>query len=355
MSVWRWLRRHRLPQLRSVNPVPVGAGFIVVLVVLVYLAFNVKSLPFVGAGSTYSADFSEVAGLHKGDRVRIAGIDVGQVTGIALQGQHVKVTFTVKGAHLGSDVRADIEIFTLLGNKYLALQPGHQGSWPRSKTIPLSRTQAPYDVTQAFQDVSNTVAQINETQLAKSFDTIAATFRNSPPAVRAVLDGLSRLSRTIASRDQELTSLLHSAAGVTGVLAQRRDQLATLLGDGSQLLSMIRDREQVIADLLTHTQQLADQLEGLVQDNEKQIQPMLDHLHGVVQILENGQTSLLESVQRLFVWTRRNIETIGAGPWFDGEVVNFTNPYQLPSSSAGQPNQPADNFAQLFRVPGVSK
>src|SRR4051812_7376009 len=98
MSVRSWLRRHKMPELRAVNPVPVGAAFIAILLLLVYLAFNVKSLPFVGGGTTYTAAFPEVAGLHKGDRVRIAGIDVGQITGIALDGQHVKVTFTVKGA-----------------------------------------------------------------------------------------------------------------------------------------------------------------------------------------------------------------------------------------------------------------
>src|SRR4051812_10826405 len=107
-------RRPRLPQLRAVNPVPVGAGFIAVLLLLVFLAFNVQSLPFVGGGTTYNAAFPEVAGLHKGDRVRIAGIDVGQVKAITLDGQQVKVTFTVKGAHLGGDVRAGISIFTLL-------------------------------------------------------------------------------------------------------------------------------------------------------------------------------------------------------------------------------------------------
>jgi phospholipid/cholesterol/gamma-HCH transport system substrate-binding protein len=356
MSVWSRVRHPGVPQLRAVNPVPGGAAFVAVLLVLVYLAFNVQSLPFIGGGPTYSAAFPEVAGLHKGDRVRIAGIDVGLVKGITLDGQHVKVTFTVKGAHLGQDVRADIEIFTLLGNKYLALQPGKVGTWPRKREIPLDRTSAPYDVTEAFQDVSNTVGRIDVKQLAKSFDTIATTFRDSPPAVRSMLNGLSRLSQTVASRDQELTNLLQSASGVTGVLAQRREQLVTLFGDGSKLLSMIRDREQVIAALLTHSKQLADQLAGLVHDNEQRIQPLLDHLHNVVSILENGQTQLQESIQRLFVWTRRNIETIGAGPWFDGEVVNFTNPFQGPgdifNAKPRKPaNGPARNFADLLGVP----
>ncbi|MFL6239338.1 MAG: MCE family protein [Actinomycetes bacterium] len=353
MSAGSKLRHRRLPQLRSMNPVPVGAAFLALLLLLVYVAFNVRSLPFIGAGSTYSAYFPEVAGLHKGDRVRIAGIDVGQITGITLAGQRVKVTFTVKGAHLGQDVHADIEIFTLLGNKYLALEPGHQGTWPAKRTIPLDRTTAPYDVTQAFQDVSNTVAKIDDKQLATAFDTIAATFRDSPPSVRAMLDGLSRLSRSVASRDRQLSDLLQSASGVTGVLSQRREQLVTLLDGGSQLLSMIRQREQVIAALLTHSRELATQLEGLVRDNEAKIRPLLDHLHSVVQILQQGQTNLQESIQRLFVWTRRNIETIGNGPWFDGEVVNFTNPFQGPgnlthsSTSKGSPH----TVAALPRIP----
>ena len=352
MSIRDTLRRHRIPQLRSLNPVPVGAIFIAILLLIVYIAFNVKSLPFVGAGTTYSADFPEVAGLHKGDRVRVAGVDVGQVTGIALDGQQVKVKFTVKGVHVGQDVRAGIAIFTLLGNKYVELQPGHEGKWPAKRTIPIDRTSAPYDVTQAFQDLSNTAAQIDDKQLAQSFDTIASTFKNSPPEVHALLDGLSRLSQSVASRDQQLTSLLQSASGVTGVLAQRKDQLATLLADGTQLLDMIRSREQVIDELLTNAKRLADQLEGLVRDNEKQIGPMLDHLHNVVQILENGQTSLQQSIQRLFVWTRRNIETIGSGPWFDGEVVNFTNPFQAGgSNSANKPTGKPKTFADLFEVP----
>jgi phospholipid/cholesterol/gamma-HCH transport system substrate-binding protein len=348
--------RPRVPQLRSVNPVPVGAAFIAAVLVLLYLAFHVQSLPLVGAGTTYNAAFAEVAGLHKGDRVRVAGIDVGQVTGIKLDGQHVKVSFSAKGVQLTDQVRAGISIFTLLGNKYIALVPGHGAPWPAKRMIPLDHTTTPYDVTQAFQDVSNTVEQIDSKQLATAFDTIATTFRDSPPAVHSMLDGLSRLSRSVAARDDQLASLLQSASGVTGVLAQRRDQLVKLIGDGSQLLTMIREREDVIDALLTHSRQLAEQLSGLVKDNEQRIQPMLAHLHDVVQILEDGQKNLQESIQRLFVWTRRNIETIGAGPWFDGEVVNFTNPFTGPgdifdTKAQKQPQGPAKNFADLLGVP----
>jgi phospholipid/cholesterol/gamma-HCH transport system substrate-binding protein len=348
------LRRLSPPQLRSLNPVPIGAVFLVVMAMLMYLAFNIGKLPFT-SGASYSAAFPEVAGLHVGDRVRIAGIDEGKVSAIALEGTHVKVSFTVnKGVRLGSDTTASIKIFTLLGNKYLEIDPGTGGTWPQDRELPLSQTSAPYDVTQAFQDVSHTVERIHVAELARAFDTIASTFKNSPPAVRAMLSGLSRLSQTVASRDQQLGTLVRHASNVTGVLADRREQLAHLLGDGSQLLRMVRERQAVIKALLTNTTELSDQLGGLIDDNHHTLAPMLRHLHDVTAILAHGQSNLDESIQRLFQWTRRNIDTIGDGPWFDGEVINATNPIQLPKPARLPKGKRLDTFGQLFGVPNGS-
>ncbi|NED01552.1 MCE family protein, partial [Streptomyces sp. SID6648] len=74
-------------------------------------------------GTTYSADFSEAAGLDTGDEVRIAGVKVGRVTGVALDGAKVKVTFEVEDAWVGDRTTAAIAIKTVLGDKYLALDP----------------------------------------------------------------------------------------------------------------------------------------------------------------------------------------------------------------------------------------
>lgn len=109
---------------RSRDPVPIGAVFIVLALVAMYLSFNVGKISFV-SGPTYQAAFSEAAGLRAGDKVRVGGVAVGQVSKVALAGSHVRVTFTVKDSavRLGLDTRASIQIFTLLGNKYVALEP----------------------------------------------------------------------------------------------------------------------------------------------------------------------------------------------------------------------------------------
>ena len=59
-------------------------------------AFFLDSLPIIGAGSSYSAEFSEAAGLKPGNEVRIAGVKVGKVTSVDLDGDRVLVDFKVQ-------------------------------------------------------------------------------------------------------------------------------------------------------------------------------------------------------------------------------------------------------------------
>ncbi|MCU1592386.1 MAG: hypothetical protein JWP11_3642 [Frankiales bacterium] len=313
---------------RSRNPAPIGAAFIVMVLLAMYLSFNIGKISFV-SGPTYRAAFSESAGLRVSDKVRIGGVAVGQVSKVALHGSHVQVTFTIKssGVHLGMETRASIQIFTLLGNKYLSLEPKGEGSWPRGRELPLSQTTSPYDVEPAFQDLTRAAGEIDVKQLADAFDTLSATFKNSPPAVRGMLDGLSRLSATIASRDAELHQLLAHASTFTAVLADRREQFVRLFGDGSALLAMIDQRRQVINELLTNTVALSRELTGLVHDNTATLTPMLQHLHGVTALLDANQQNLDEVIKGLYVFIRGEVDATGAGPWFDGTAINATNPF----------------------------
>lgn len=309
---------------REMNPVPIGAVGLAVLVILLVAALNIESLPLIGGGNTYHAAFSEAAGLKAGDEVRIAGVKVGKVEKVDLDGAHVRVDFRVDdGVHFGPRTRAAIKIKTALGAKYLALQPEGDGQLAAGSQIPLSRTQAPYDVTAALGDLSDTVGQIDTQRLAKAFNTLSATFADSPPEVKASLRGLTRLSKTVSSRDEKLRELLHHAKGVTGVLAARNEEFTTLLADGDKLLEEVKARRQVIHQLLLNTVRLSDQLTALVQENQEQLQPTLDHLHNVVRVLVDNQRNLDRSIHLLEPFVREFTDTLGSGRWFDTYIQNL--------------------------------
>ena len=344
----------RMKPFRSMNPVPIGVAFVIFLMVLMVLAFNLGKLPFFG-GTVYTAAFSEAGGLKAGNSVRIGGVSVGQVDEVGLAGDHVEVKFTVKGddVKLGDETTVTIEIATLLGNKYLSLQPAGEGDWDPEKKIPLAQTRSPYDIAPAFQDLTRTVDAIDTAQLATAFDTMAETFQNSPEHVRTMLDGLSRLSETIASRDRQLGELLQHAEGVTGVLSDRRENVASILGDGSQLLQMLDARREVIAQLLDNTAELSRQLTGLVRDNSATMRPMLERLGRVLKVIEDNQKDFDETIRRLFVFTRGQVDATGAGPWFDGAAINATNPITLPGAGTGGAASaaPPETLGDLLGVP----
>src|SRR5437879_1007244 len=130
------------------DPLPIGVAGLAIVGLLAVLAFNLQAF---SGGTTYSAAFSEAAGLKSGEEVRIAGVKVGKVEGVSLEGDHVKVKFT-SGTPFGTDTRVQIKIKTLLGSHYLALDPKGPGRQSGHREIPVSRTTAPYDVVPALQD-----------------------------------------------------------------------------------------------------------------------------------------------------------------------------------------------------------
>ncbi|MWK36496.1 MCE family protein [Actinomadura sp. J1-007] len=282
------------------------------------VAYRADELPVIGGGTTYSAYFSEAAGLKDGQEVRVAGVKVGKVTGVSLKGDKVKVTFRVKDTWVGNATRATIMIKTLLGSKYLSLDPlGAEKQDPKA-TIPLDRTVAPYDVTTAFEDLGRTFDRLDTAKFASSLETISKSFENTPASVRVALDGLSSLSHTIASRDAELAQLLAGTKKLSGTLAAQNEQFEVLFKDGNLLLAELRRRRDAIHDLLVGTRQLAVQLSGLVDDNRRTLAPTLRSLDEVTDVLERNQKNLDRALRSAAPYIRVVGNAMGNGRWVDG-------------------------------------
>lgn len=103
-------------------------GAVVLLVAAVFLAFSYNTAD-VGATGGYEvvADFSSIGGLKPGDDVQISGVKVGTVSDVTLDEQtflarvHMNVDSALK---LPTDTAALISSESLLGGRYLSLEPG---------------------------------------------------------------------------------------------------------------------------------------------------------------------------------------------------------------------------------------
>jgi phospholipid/cholesterol/gamma-HCH transport system substrate-binding protein len=337
------MRRLTIKPIRERNPIAVALAGLAILAVIALGIYFSADLPLIGGGTGYTAYFAEAAGLQPGNEVRIAGVTVGQVTGVSLDGDKVAVTFRVKGAWVGDRTTAAIDIKTVLGDKYLALDP--LGSAPQNpaRPIPLRRTASPYDVTQAFSGLGQQLSQINTGQLARSLQTLSDAFASTPPYVRSALHGLADLSASVASRDAEVTSLLAGSRKVTGTLAGQDARFSALLGDGNLLLAELRQREAAIHAMLIDTQALATQLSGLVSDDQATLEPALQALNQVTSVLQANQDNLTRALALAGPYYRLLGNALGNGRWFDvylcGLVPHSYAPGNTPSSGC-QPPKP---------------
>ncbi|WP_405806571.1 MCE family protein [Streptomyces sp. NBC_01187] len=345
-------RRPRLPHLKPMherNPIAVCLVGLVVLTLLGTVAYRAEDLPLIGGGTSYTADFTEGAGLRPGNEVRVAGVKVGKVTDVALDGAKVKVTFKVKDTWVGNASRAAISIRTLLGEKFLALDPLGTGAQDPGKRIPTSRTTSPYDVTQAFSGLGRTFEEIDSDKLAKSFQAVSETFQNTPEHVRGAAKGLSALSRTISSRDIELAELLRGSKKLTKTLKGQRADFTALLRDGNLLLEEIRKRRTAIHQLFTGTADLGTELTGLVNDNNKQLGPTLRALDRVTDVLLKNRKRLDRALKVAGPYYRLIGNTLGNGRWFDSYLCGLVPKRYLP------PGTPPENDCRPPKPGGRSR
>lgn len=316
-----------MKRFRERNPFWVGLVGGLIMIAIGALVFYYPELPVLGGGTTYTAEFREAAGIKRGDEVRVAGVKVGEVTEVALDGDHVRITFQAKGVWLGDQTVAAIKIKTLLGQKNLVLDPLGANDLDPATPIPVERTVTPYDVNDAFGDLAKTVGAIDTTALATSFRTLSeAVSGTSPETVRGTLDGLAALSRTISSRDTDLKRLLENTGAFSKTVADRDAQFESLIKDGGVLLAELGRRRDAISALLTGIRDLGRQLSGVVADNQAQLGPALEQLDRVTAVLQRNQDNLNRSLALAGPFYRLTGGIVANGHWIDTYVCGLLPP-----------------------------
>ena len=309
---------------RERNPVKIGAVSIAVLAMLMVMAFKADSLPLIGGGTTYYANFSEAGGLKTGDEVRVAGVRVGKVDSIELDGNQVKVGFKIREkVNFGENSGAGVRVKTLLGDMFLELQPAGEGQLKAGATIPVDRTESPYDVVEAFEGLADTSANIDKDQLAAALTTLADLTRSTPEEFQAALTGVSDLSRNLAAKDERIESLLSQLDRVTKVLDERDEDLITLMNDANQLFAALVERREAVHNLLISTQLLSKELSQLVDDSRADLKPALESLDVILDVFTKNEENLEKSLRLMAPFYKVFNNTLGNGPWWDTYIQNM--------------------------------
>jgi phospholipid/cholesterol/gamma-HCH transport system substrate-binding protein len=237
-------RRGRRP---AVSPVVAGfaAGMAIAVVVGLMATINFSYGAPWGAQHTLTAAMSDTDAMAVGSDVRIAGRLVGQVTAVTAHGDHSDVSFHIDGSDwpLPSDTIASVRLATLLGQKYIQLNPGHASQMLKDGgTIPLQATKPVVD----FDQILNTFDAPTRKSLTTLLTTLSGAVQDQEGTLQQLAPALSDLSvhsqvptQELASRDPEVNAILVNLGVTAAQLDQSRNDLASVIDNLNQVTATL--------------------------------------------------------------------------------------------------------------------
>lgn len=312
-------RRTRGRPLESYNKTWLGFAAAAVIAVLVGALVLVHVL---GVGYRhYTAEFRQAASLSPGNPITVAGIPVGNVTSMKLVGDHVEAGLKIRNnVALGKDSRASIRVTTILGSRYLSLEPDGPASLP-GNTFDLGHTQVPYDLQAALQDATTTFEQVDSDRFAQSLAVLGKQAQRLPDVVPQAVDNIHSLAHIIAQRREQLGELLRSTQLVTDTLRNQQAGLGTLVNQTQDLLGQFVARRAAFHAIMESLTSLVTTLDQLIVGDRSGIDALLNDMHDFTGMMAKHDDLLRNTLQVTPVFLREAANLSG-----DANGISFNAP-----------------------------
>ncbi len=292
-----WGRRDRVPvsELQRSNPVRAGIVLLVLIALAVYLGFT-KHVPF-KHGFRLKAQFATAIDIQPKSPVRIAGVNVGQVTAIQRDGNIGLVSMEIesRGLPIHSDATVKIRPRLFLeGNWFVELQPGSPSARTVASgyTIPSTQSSDPVQLDQVL-DALNTDTRANLQSFLINYGEAltrkpeAAEDAEQEPEVRG-LNAAQALNKIYARGPAALRGGAVDAQAVTGTEPHDLSKLVASIGKVTAALNVHeQDLSELFPNFNTFFAALASQSAGL--------KTLVAELPGTLTSVEQGLAGLDES------------------------------------------------------------
>ena len=304
-----------------------GLMGIIVLLLVVGVGQSLTSVPMLFATPTYYAQFSDTGGITTGDKVRIAGVDVGLVRSMEIDGDRVKIGYSLGGTQIGTQSRAAIRTDTILGRRNLEIEPRGSDPLRANGMLPLGQTTTPYQIYDAFFDVTKAASEWDTQTVKRSLNVLSETIDQTYPHLSAALDGVARFSDTIGKRDDQIKQLLANANKIAGILGNRSEQINRLLVNAQSLLGAINERQYAVSMLLERVGSFSEQVKGFIDDNPN-LNHVLEQLRQISDVLKERRGDLMQTLTTVAKFVASLGEAVASGPYFKVMLANLL-PYQI--------------------------
>jgi phospholipid/cholesterol/gamma-HCH transport system substrate-binding protein len=273
------------------------------------------------------AEFTDATGILKGDPVKIAGVNVGKVTGFQVEDGAAILELEIRTAvELPDNVIAAIKYRNLLGQRTVnLLEPDdpEDGQLEDGDTIPVRHTRPALDLSIVFNNLRPLIQSTNPEDINTVARAVLEIFEGREEDLAGILGNIGRLSKTLSDHDGRLGKLVVNLRGVTDVLNDQSGNVRVSLSKFREFMDSLVELTPVIEDVVIHLEEASDDF-GKILDNQRgNIDQELADLNLILGIVEENLGPLDRIAKNLKEILLATARSQSYGRWWNLYVVNL--------------------------------
>ncbi|HLX88121.1 MAG TPA: MCE family protein, partial [Acidimicrobiales bacterium] len=293
------------------------------LVVLAALAARIGNITFFSHRTAYSAEVADATGLQPSDDVKIAGVTVGEVTGVSVRRAHALVDFALNSdVHLPTDTQVGTQWHNVLGQQFLYLYPGHDISRLRAgATIPLSHDVPGADIGALLNSLGPLLGALHPQQANQVVTAFADALQGDQGQVDQLIENAAAVSQTVGSADTQVGQLIDNLNQVFGALSQRSGDLGQVISNLDTVAQSLAGRNDLLDQTVTNLGQAAGEVAQLEADTHGSLSSAVSDLQAVSADIQNHESSLSQGLTTLGSGLAPYADISAYGQWFQVQLV----------------------------------
>lgn len=256
-----------------------------------------------GPESTYHATFTDISKLKSGQKVRIAGVPVGAVSGVKLNPDNtIDVKFGVDSRYtLYSSTRAVIRYENLVGDRYLEITsgPGELRKLPPGGTINAQHTQPALDLDALLGGLRPLVKGLDADKVNTISSAVIQLLQGQGGALSNVLSDTSAFSSALGQRDQLIGDAITNLNTVLGTVDQKSAQLSASVDQLQQLITGLAKNRDSIAGAIPPLASTTTDLTELLKNSRRPLQGILENTRPLATELDDRKAEVNNDVEQL--------------------------------------------------------
>jgi phospholipid/cholesterol/gamma-HCH transport system substrate-binding protein len=245
------------------------AAFAIASLALLLILVNTMSNGLGADSRDFDAVFTDVSGLRAGDDVKVAGVRVGRVQEIEVDGDFARVSFELSDEQpLLDTTKIVMRYQNLLGQRYLALvQEGERGGeLEGGATVPVEMTNPGFDLTALLNGFRPLFEVLDPADVNKLATSMVKVLQGEGGTVEVLLQQTAELTNFVADRDDVYSDVVTSLTPVLDNLAGQGDQFTATVQELRALMTGLARDRRAIGSSIDGVSRLVGSTSDLLQD-----------------------------------------------------------------------------------------